>query len=98
MSFGELIQSWVVAANGRRIANGLSVDEAMSRARDLLSSLSADLLEDRPESIDVLYAMCRCLESGEFSLGTLEFAYGLVARRQWLEDEFCEQDELLAEL
>ncbi len=98
MSFGELVQSWVVAANGQRIATGLSVAEATSRARDLLGSMSADVLGDRPESIDILHAMCRCLENGEFDLGTLEFVYGLVERREWVEDEFCEQDELLARL
>lgn len=101
MSFGALVQNWVAATKGRNVPTGLSVEDAMSRARNVLGRLEQSGAEAGPveaQTVDVLYAMCRCLERGTFALETLKVAYDLAASLQWPEDEFCERDQLLARL
>lgn len=83
------------------MATGLPIDEAYAKASRWLGSRREPHVDRRiaePELIDVVHAVCRLLQNGTFSPATLESAYGFVVNLVWGEDEFGEQDQILADL
>jgi tetratricopeptide (TPR) repeat protein len=102
LSFDPLVSTWLSTTKGSRVDAGISVQAALSKARKLVRSLESTPTVRLPaadrDTIDVLYAVCRLLESSCPDVTLLEAVYNLVATTVWTDDPFSEQDHILADV
>ena len=93
------IRRWLSVTKPNAVLLGRSVDEAITAGRALLTRLAVSPIESRISTDpDVLYGMCRFLETSEADEKLVARAYDFVNSSAWEDDEFDERQQLLASL